>query len=38
MVEAAHKIILGDYLVISKPWSSFFRSLLGVFIGARAFA
>src|SRR5215471_8037562 len=29
MVKAAHKIILGDYLVLSKPWSYFFRSLLG---------
>jgi len=28
MVKAAHKIILGDYLVLSKPWSYFFRSLL----------
>jgi hypothetical protein len=28
MVKAAHKIILGYYLVISKLWSSFFRSLL----------
>src|SRR5262245_33104546 len=28
MVKAAHKIILGDYLVIAKPWSYFFRSLL----------
>src|SRR5215831_1420722 len=29
MVKAAHKISLGDYLVIAKPWSYFFRSLLG---------
>ena len=32
MVKAAHKIILGDYLVIAKPWSYFFRSLLDYWV------